>query len=307
MATDKKLSSLVFNTLTQAQYDSATKSEDEFYLTPDDTDEKLASKQDTLVSGTNIKTINGTSLLGSGDITISGGGGDSYTAVIELTASQFQSYLTTGVLTLDSAQSNLMSNATSAVFKYNNTSYFNVAVSKITSYSSGNFSFTYRLYAGTSVLSKGFVNSSTSFVVNIDSNGIWSISTPQTFLPVPYEYLGTINKKELWNGGDTQLNVQFYEHNIYMLYETSDATFCIRFAFVNNVSDTYTTVSALQGYLGTNFVKGCSGYMNNGTYGNAYSVTYNKVSGIVNGAQAVITYDSSSSGLTITDTIKEMS
>lgn len=31
-----------------------------------------ANKQDTLVSGTNIKTINGTSLLGSGDITVSG-------------------------------------------------------------------------------------------------------------------------------------------------------------------------------------------------------------------------------------------
>lgn len=31
-------------------------------------------KQDTLVSGTNIKTINGESVLGSGDITISGGG-----------------------------------------------------------------------------------------------------------------------------------------------------------------------------------------------------------------------------------------
>lgn len=35
----------------------------------------LNAKQATLVSGTNIKTINGTSLLGSGDITISGGGG----------------------------------------------------------------------------------------------------------------------------------------------------------------------------------------------------------------------------------------
>lgn len=32
---------------------------------------QLAAKQDTLVSGTNIKTINSTSLLGSGDITIS--------------------------------------------------------------------------------------------------------------------------------------------------------------------------------------------------------------------------------------------
>jgi hypothetical protein len=35
----------------------------------------LSNKQDTLVSGTNIKTVNGTSVLGSGDIVISGGGG----------------------------------------------------------------------------------------------------------------------------------------------------------------------------------------------------------------------------------------
>lgn len=34
-----------------------------------------ASKQDSLVSGTNIKTVNGNSLLGSGDLVISGGGG----------------------------------------------------------------------------------------------------------------------------------------------------------------------------------------------------------------------------------------
>ena len=34
-----------------------------------------STKQDTLVSGTNIKTVNGNSLLGSGNIVISGGGG----------------------------------------------------------------------------------------------------------------------------------------------------------------------------------------------------------------------------------------
>jgi len=34
----------------------------------------LSGKQDTLVSGTNIKTVNGNSLLGSGNLTISGGG-----------------------------------------------------------------------------------------------------------------------------------------------------------------------------------------------------------------------------------------
>ena len=42
------------------------------------------SKQDTLVSGTNIKTINGTSVLGSGDIVISGGGGLTQQQVMRL-------------------------------------------------------------------------------------------------------------------------------------------------------------------------------------------------------------------------------
>lgn len=40
----------------------------------------VSGKQDTLVSGTNIKTINNQSLLGSGNIDIQGGGGSSYTA-----------------------------------------------------------------------------------------------------------------------------------------------------------------------------------------------------------------------------------
>ena len=37
----------------------------------------LNAKQDTLVSATNIKTINGSSVLGSGDLVVSGGGGSS--------------------------------------------------------------------------------------------------------------------------------------------------------------------------------------------------------------------------------------
>lgn len=41
------------------------------------TKEEVSAKQDTLVSGTNIKTINGNSILGSGNISIGGGGGGS--------------------------------------------------------------------------------------------------------------------------------------------------------------------------------------------------------------------------------------
>lgn len=45
------------------------------YATTANVTSQLSTKQDTLVSGTNIKTINGESLLGSGDLPISGGGG----------------------------------------------------------------------------------------------------------------------------------------------------------------------------------------------------------------------------------------
>lgn len=45
--------------------------------TDKEVDSKLTNKQDTLVSGTNIKTLNGQSILGSGDLPISGG--SSYT------------------------------------------------------------------------------------------------------------------------------------------------------------------------------------------------------------------------------------
>lgn len=44
---------------------------------------ELASKQDTLVSGTNIKTINGTSLLGSGNIIIEASGGSGIMDVLD--------------------------------------------------------------------------------------------------------------------------------------------------------------------------------------------------------------------------------
>ena len=48
----------------------------------------VAAKQDTLISGTNIKTINGGTLLGSGDIVISGGGGAAWGEITGTLASQ---------------------------------------------------------------------------------------------------------------------------------------------------------------------------------------------------------------------------
>jgi len=46
------------------------------YVTKDDLQDAVGDKQDKLISGTNVKTINGKSILGSGDITIEGSGSD---------------------------------------------------------------------------------------------------------------------------------------------------------------------------------------------------------------------------------------
>ena len=70
--------------LTQSEYDAITPDADTIYVISDApavdssdfaTKTELNIKQDTLVSGENIKTINGNSILGSGDIVIEGGNG----------------------------------------------------------------------------------------------------------------------------------------------------------------------------------------------------------------------------------------
>lgn len=80
--------------LTQAEYDGlAVKEANTFYIITDaqggdlsnyytkgETDTLLGEKQPTLVSGTNIKTINNESLLGEGNINIQGGGGKAVNA-----------------------------------------------------------------------------------------------------------------------------------------------------------------------------------------------------------------------------------
>lgn len=66
-----------FNTLLGSLKDDVENSEE---ITPTDKEQilnELANKQDTLVSGVNIKTINNETLLGEGNINITGGGGTS--------------------------------------------------------------------------------------------------------------------------------------------------------------------------------------------------------------------------------------
>lgn len=74
--TDASLPTRVSQLTNDAGYITADSLAD--YYTKAETDALLAGKQATLESGTNIKTINGESILGSGDITIQGGGSEPY-------------------------------------------------------------------------------------------------------------------------------------------------------------------------------------------------------------------------------------
>jgi hypothetical protein len=60
----------------------------------------IDSKQDELVSGTNIKTINGVSILGSGDLVVTGGGGITAVAVVGANGITGASVNTLGVANL---------------------------------------------------------------------------------------------------------------------------------------------------------------------------------------------------------------
>lgn len=100
MSQDTNISQLVINKLTKQQYDSiVTPNESELYLITDDvgiTDTDIIAAlgytpQEELVSGTNIKTINNTSLLGSGNIEIQGGGSITIDQTYDPTSANAQS------------------------------------------------------------------------------------------------------------------------------------------------------------------------------------------------------------------------
>lgn len=69
------------------------------YYTKTDVDAIASGKQDTLISGTNIKTINNESLLGSGNINISGGGSSNF---VELTQAEYDALVSGGTVDPDS-------------------------------------------------------------------------------------------------------------------------------------------------------------------------------------------------------------
>ena len=81
--TDTNVNNLIINKMTKSIYDSLNSiSDTELYFITDD---------DLYLKSNNIKTINGQSLLGSGDITISGGSGSSIDDTAISTSSTYSS------------------------------------------------------------------------------------------------------------------------------------------------------------------------------------------------------------------------
>lgn len=79
--TETELNNKGYITGIPSEYITETELEDKDYAT----NTKVNDKQDTLVSGYNIKTINGNPIIGDGDITIEGGS----TNIIELTQEEY--------------------------------------------------------------------------------------------------------------------------------------------------------------------------------------------------------------------------
>jgi hypothetical protein len=90
------------------------------FATTTDVTNAVAGKQSTLVSGTNIKTVNGTSLLGSGDIIIAGGAATTNASALT-SGTLDDARLSSNVATLTGAQSltnKTVNGVTPATFGY---------------------------------------------------------------------------------------------------------------------------------------------------------------------------------------------
>lgn len=268
-----------------------------------DLSSQIALKQDHLYSGVNIKTINGTTLMGSGNIQISGE--DTSVGTVELTSTQFNSLATNGYTALTSDQLDIMREYQIVKLVYSGLPtpiavFMIFSIIDYVSLKSGTYRWFYTAITMNWLADNDFP-SINRILFTSDST-----STMLRLEEIPVMTVGStyLDDQEFQEDAGDIYAPTFYTHNINMTYTSSSATFEIRFSFVDHTSDEYTTLSSLVSKFDSAFVIGCTGYVNNGTYGQAYSVTPSKVYGIVNGAQTTISY--TTTGLTVTDTVKQL-
>lgn len=269
---------------------------------------ELDKKQDTLVSGTNIKTLNGQSILGSGDLAI-GGGGESVSPTLNLI--DFQNMKIRETIT-EQEKINLENGI------YNQALYTNrfdfvgqyalYTPSKLFSFNGG-ISLAYiddiviiGNDAGFSKISLfrielGEKNASSEYPITITK-----FSTLQLGDYKSINLFG--NHSILVPNASTDTAINLYNHFINITGTDGDKKIVIRFTIQSSKDTAINTIDNLSTLLGNEFELGCSGiystYNITGLKKNAdisLSIIYNN-----NGAESLL----SSTGLTLTisDTVK---
>jgi hypothetical protein len=168
-------------------------------------------KQEQLVSGTNIKTINGSSVLGSGDLVVSGGGGASaFNAIVPLGSGGIYSNIPVGA---SNSTQNLTANIISLMpFIPAQTFTTSNIFLNITGTTSANA----RILIYSHNSSNGLPNTLLYESVNIDGStlGIKTVTTSQTFIAGTTYWLGLYTSGTLVfsgsaTGGLMQVGVDF--------------------------------------------------------------------------------------------------
>ena len=151
---------------------------------------KVNGKQDALVSGTTIKTVNGNSLLGSGNITIEGGG-SSYTAGEGIDISE------ANVISVDSSALNIPTRQTTQDGRANNYIYSNEyddvyrAVSAVFISTVNKKLMIRGRYWGTPTNSSSNLSNNAIPEVSSNTNGLMSIADKSKLDTLQTEWFGT--------------------------------------------------------------------------------------------------------------------
>ena len=131
---DEKVIASALNDLNERIGDVETTVSDNEVVTAAALNDLNSNKQNKLVSGTNIKTINNQSLLGEGNITISGGGDESCCKKVVLTRAEYTALANNNTLDEDTlyvvleAQSEIVDDVDESTMQYND-----IRISKIQS------------------------------------------------------------------------------------------------------------------------------------------------------------------------------
>ena len=264
----------------------------------------ISGKQDTLVSGTNIKTINNISLLGSGNIDIQGGGGGTVDQTYDPTSTNAQSgvaiagahFLTSSDLpTIGNGEITVyQGSSVKGSFRLNQTSNYSLNLDEGANFES----------LRTPIPPQGFIpegSSSTYPVMSLECIVTYTEETdPETGDPIIDPETGMTSR--------TLGTILYYDMNMSNFYTYSGAGFEL---YQGEVTDSYMSIGDFSASAGLLYRKWS--YTDSSSIGSStieYYYTYGEINGDGGFGGSLNTYDSSGKYVGTTDitlSIDEMS